>query len=473
MIIMQKIKFIDRERELRFLEDMYRRAGGLVVIYGRRRVGKTELIRQFISEKDHLYYLADKRGTEINAKNMARLAAEAFEEPLVAFENFDDLFRFIAKRAKGRFIVVIDEFSYLVEKDSAIPSVFQRIVDEIIRGRDILLILCGSSMSMMYQGALSYRSPLYGRRIGEWKLNPLDFKDVIKFYPKASFEKAMQFYAVFGNIPAYLIAVDDSRSVKANVIDNLLRKGSKLYREPEFLLKEELREPSRYISILEALGGSARLSEVASKAGVPAKDMPKYFKVLSELELIRKEAPATEKRTKNTRYYIKDNLFHFYFKFAYPYISLLEEGREEEVYRKMEPTIQSVYSKAFEDVVRQCVSSFLSFRPELTGRWWGYSRKGSTRVEEEIDVVALNNREKAIAFMECKYGSLDYKSALQVIRTLERKAELVKWNNNQRREFFGAAAKRIDEKERLREEGYIAIDFEDLEWVVKKKSSHA
>jgi len=458
---MQKIKFINRSRELDFLREMYDK-GGLVVIYGRRRVGKTELIKQFIAGKKHLYYLADKRGTKINAKNMAMLASETFNELPVAAENFDDVFKFIVKRAKEKFIVAIDEFSYLVEKDAAIPSVFQRIVDEIIKEKEILLILSGSSISMMYNSTLSYKSPLYGRRTGEWKLNPLGFKEAVKFFPAAGIEKSVELYSIFGGIPAYLAAVDSSKTIKENLIRNVLRKGSRLYREPEFILIEELREPSRYISIFEALGGSAKLSEVASKANVPAKDMPKYFKVLSELELVRKEAPITERRGKKSHYYINDNFFYFYFKFIYPYVSLLEEGREDEVYRKIEPHLQAVYSRAFEEVARGLIPEFLDFRAESTGRWWGYSRKEGVRVEEEIDAVVLNHKEKKIAFIECKYARLNYKSTLQVLTDLKRKAKYVKWHNNQRKEFFGVAAKKIDEKERLIEEGYIAVDFEDI-----------
>lgn len=205
---------------------------------------------------------------------MVRLAAEAFGELPVVVKNFDDVFRFISKRINEKFIVVIDEFSYLVEKDAAIPSVFQAVVDEIIKEKEILLILCGSSIGMMYNSTLSYKSPLYGRRIGEWKLNALDFKDVIRFSPDASFEKAVELYAIFGNIPAYLAVLDASKTAKENLMNALMRKGSRLYREPEFLLKEELREPSRYISIFEALGGSTKLSEVASK----------YYQSLSLLE---------------------------------------------------------------------------------------------------------------------------------------------------------------------------------------------
>lgn len=464
---MQKIKFIDREKELSFLHNMLGKSGGLVIIYGRRRVGKTELIKQFISDKHHLYYLADKRGTEINAKNMARLAAETFNEMPPVVENFDDVFKFIVKRVHEKFIVVIDEFSYLVEKDNSIPSVFQKIVDEIIRGKDILLILSGSSISMMYQGTLSYKSPLYGRRLGEWKLDPLDFKDAIKFFPGASLEKAIELYTIFGDIPSYLVDIEPSRTIEDNIINTILRKGSRLYREPEFLLKEELREPSRYISIFEALGSSAKLSEVASKADVPAKDMPKYFKVLSELELVRREIPVTEKKTKNSHYYINDNLFYFYFKFANPSVSFLEEGREEEVYKKIEPSLIQLFSKAFEDVVRECIPGFLDFQVESKGRWWGYSRKEGVRSEEEIDVVALNQAEKKIAFIECKYSNIDYKRAQEIIKELKRKAKIVKWHNKLRMELFGVAAKEIDGKERLREEGYLALDIDDIERVMK------
>ncbi len=466
---MQKINFVNRDRELSFLREMYGKPGGLVVIYGRRRVGKTELIKQFITGKKHLYYLADKRGTEINAKNLIKLAAESFGELPVVAENFDDIFKFIAKRINEKFIVVIDEFSYLVEKDSAIPSVFQVIVDEIIKQKEVLLILSGSSISMMYDGTLSYKSPLYGRRIGEWKLNPLAFKEVIKFYPEVSLEKSVEFYAILGNIPAYLIAIDPSKSTKENIINTMLRKGSRLYREPEFLLKEELREPARYISIFEALGGSAKLSEVASKANVPAKDMPKYFKVLSELELVKKEVPMTERRTKNSHYYINDNLFYFYFRLVYPYVSLLEEGREKEVYKRLEPSLHTLYAMAFEDIVRESIGAFLDFPVENTGRWWGHSRKEGVRVEEEIDVVALNTQEKKIAFIECKYGQLNYRRAMEIIARLKRKAELVRWHNRQRKEFFGVAAKMIDGKERLMGEGYVAVDFRDLEGALKRR----
>ncbi len=462
MIIMQKINFIDRDRELEFLQELNSQKGGLVIIYGRRRVGKTELIKQFITGKKHLYYLADKRGTGINARNMARLAAETFNEMPPVVENFDDVFRFIVKRTDEKFIVVIDEFSYLVEKDSAIPSVFQVVVDEIIRGKDILLILSGSSISMMYKGTLSYKSPLYGRRIGQWKVNPLDFKDVIKFFPDANLEKAIELYSIFGNIPTYIEYLDPSKTLRENIIKGILKKGGRLYREPEFLLKEELREPSRYISILEALGSSAKLSEVASKAGVPAKDMPKYFKVLSDLELVRKEVPVTEKKTKNSRYYINDNLFNFFFKLVNPNISLLEEGREDEVYKKIEPSLQMLISTAFEDVVREGAGVFLEFQVESTGKWWGHSRKDGIRSEEEIDIVALNQTEKKIAFIECKFSHLTFENALKVIEELKRKAEIVKWYDRQRKDFFGVAAKKIEGKEKLREKGFIALDFDDL-----------
>lgn len=467
---MQKIKFINRKRELRFLDNMYSKTGGLVVIYGRRRVGKTELIKQFITGKKHLYYLADKRGTQINAKNMTRLGAEVFDELPVEVSNFDDVFKFISKRMNEKIVVVIDEFSYLVEKDSTIPSVFQLIVDEIIKEKEILLILSGSNISMMHNGTLSYKSPLYGRRIGEWNLKPLNFKELTGFFPGMNIEKAIELYSIFGNIPAYLDKIDTSKTVKENILNVLMRKGSGLYREPEFLLKKVLREPSRYISIFEALGSSAKLSEIASKSNVPAKDLPKYFKVLSELELIRKEIPITDAGSKMSHYYINDNLFYFYFKFLYQYISLLEIGEEEDVYTKIKPSFQLIFSKAFEDITREFILTLPDFSVMNTGRWWGYTKEKGTRIEKEIDVIALNDRDNSIVFVECKYSFLNYKKALRVILDLKKKSEFVKWHNQQRNEIFGIAAKKIEGKEKLREAGYIAMDFYDFEKIIRNRT---
>lgn len=205
--------------------------------------------------KDSLYFLADKRGTELNSQRFAREAAPYLQDVPPAVQNFDDVFAYIVRR-RPNLTVAIDEFSYLVERDETIFSVFQLIVDEVLKG-DSLLILCGSSISMMEKGTLSYRSPLYGRRTGQWLIEPLKFKDVLKFFSHYTFSQIIEAFSIAGNIPAYIIKLDDSKSVFENIQEKILKKGTFLYEEVEFLLRGELRDPSRYSSILEAAGGGA------------------------------------------------------------------------------------------------------------------------------------------------------------------------------------------------------------------------
>ncbi|MEM2584636.1 MAG: ATP-binding protein, partial [Thermoproteota archaeon] len=206
-------RFINRKQELEFLEEKFSDKRQLIIIYGRRRVGKTELIKQFCKNKDHLYFLADRRGSLLNAERFANIAAEHFGDVPPKARSFDDVFTYIAKRLDERkIVIVIDEFSYLVEKDDSIPSVFQLIWDEILKDKNIMLILCGSLVSMM-ESILSYRSPLYGRRTGQWKLSPLRFNQAKKFFSNYSIEQKVEAYSILGGIPFYLNTFDDKKDI--------------------------------------------------------------------------------------------------------------------------------------------------------------------------------------------------------------------------------------------------------------------
>jgi len=326
-------RFIDREQELNFLEEKFKEGKQLIILYGRRRVGKTELIKKFCEDKEHIYFLADKRGTLLNAERFANIVAEHFNDVPPKVKNFDDVFTYIAKRLNERkFLIVIDEFSYLIEKDDSIPSVFQLIWDEILKDKNVMLILCGSLVSMM-ENLLSYKSPLYGRRTGQWKLLPLMFKDAQQFFPNYSREEKIITYSILGGIPFYLSMFDDRKDVFTNVKEKILSKGEILYEEVEFLLREELKDYSTYLSILEAIArGNSRISEIANFCKMQAKDLPKYLNVLMKLDIVEKVFPITEKRTtKKTIYKIKDNFFDFYFRFVYPFKSDLEVGNIEKV----------------------------------------------------------------------------------------------------------------------------------------------
>ncbi len=437
--------FVDRRTELEFLERLYRRPGlQVAVLYGRRRVGKTELLNHFAAGKNGIYFLCDKGGTASNAQRFAQTCALHFNDTAPKAANFDEVFGYVRNRLargsarSGKLVVVLDEFSYLVEKDSGIPSVFQRAIDEILGNAGVFLILCGSSMSMMFKGVLSYESPLYGRRTGDWLVKPMQFTEVRGFYPRAPLDEAVAAYAVFGGIPAYA-ARFDGKGILKNIGDRILAKGEVLYSEPEVLLREELREPPTYLSILEAMSRNAKLTDIANAARVNAKDMPKYLHTLQELQLVRKINPVTEKNSKKSLYFIDDNFFAFWFKFVYPHRSELEAGRVQEVLPSIERGLNSFVGVVFEQVCAQYLSRQEKIPYDKIGKWWGHSRKDGRRVVEEIDLVTLDEATKTILFAECKWS--EGVDAEEITRKLAAKAEKVEWHDRGRKEHYGVFAK--------------------------------
>ncbi|ODS38348.1 MAG: hypothetical protein A7316_08255 [Candidatus Altiarchaeales archaeon WOR_SM1_86-2] len=470
-------KFVNRKKELDFLEKAYREEGSQVLIlYGRRRVGKTEIIKQFCKNKAHIYFLADKRGTLINAKEFAARAAEYFDDVAPDVENFDDAFKYIVKRSEdARIIVAIDEFSYLVEKDDSIPSVFQKIVDEHL-GENTYLILNGSSVSMMEKGALSYSSPLYGRRTGQWKITPLGFSDSWLFLPEYSIEEFIEAFSVVGNIPAYLIQFDDSMDVYKNIKNRILEKGTFLSEEVEFLLREELREPHVYMSIIGAIAsGATRATQIASKCYIDAKDISKYLRVLQRLSLVQKITPVTERKpkTKKTIYQVSDNFFRFWFWFVYPNKSDIESGEADRVLLKIKSGLASYVGRTFEQVCKESLVQLnregkLPFHFSKIGNWWGHYREDGIRKEIEVDNIALNEETKDMLIVECKWR--DNVNAKTVLHKLKEKAKHIDWNREERREYYAIFAKSFEErslKEVLSKRNVVVFDLKYMENLLK------
>ncbi|PKP60397.1 MAG: hypothetical protein CVT88_03215 [Candidatus Altiarchaeales archaeon HGW-Altiarchaeales-1] len=470
-------KFINRKEETEFLERQYKEEGlQVIVIYGRRRVGKTEIIKEFMKDKQHIYFLADKRGTLINAKEFATKAAEFFNDISPEVKNFENVFKYIVKRINERrmekIVIAIDEFSYLVEKDDSIPSIFQKIIDEYISNEEIFLILNGSSISMMEKGVLSYSSPLYGRRTGQWKVTPLSFFDSGYFLPKYNRESFIEAFSVCGNIPAYLLQFDDSINVYENIKEKILKKGSFLNEEIAMCLKEELREPSTYFSILFAIAnGATRVVEIADKTFMNPKDLSKYLETLQRLSLVKKEYPITEKKvqSKKTLYFIDDNFFRFWFRFVYPNKSDVEIGNTENIMKKISLEFNTYVGKIYEEICREVLIKKRALREtninfNEVGRWWGHYRENGQRKEVEIDLVAINEdtnaNKREIYFFECKWKDVDEQEATGIINNLKEKAKFVEWNNENRTEKFGIFAKKIEGKENLKE--FFAFDLEDF-----------
>ncbi len=466
------LKFIDREAEMEFLDRKYKEGGfQLLVLYGRRRVGKTELITRFMAGKEGIYYLADKRGTQTNSKLFAKEAAIFFNDIEPVAENFDNVFEYIVKRSNNKKIVVaIDEFSYLVERDHSIPSVFQKITDSILKNSNIMLILCGSSISMMEKGVLSYKSPLYGRRTGDWKLNPLKHMDAMKFFPKYNLEDKLKSVLLLGGVPEYLIKFDDSLSIQDNIKNMVFKKGEFLYNEVNVILQEELRDPSTYLRILDSMSkGATKIVDIANKSYIDAKDLPKYINVLQKLGYVTKLHPVTEKKpkTKKTIYKITDNFFNFWFSFVSPYKSDLESGKLNSATENLTKNINHFLGRWFEGLCKEILSDIkLPFKPSKTGTWWGYIKCLSLeRKEVEIDLVCLEENKKEAIFIECKWADLKEKEARKVLLELKEKSTFVEWER--KKEYFGLIGKKVLGKERLRKDGFFVWDLKDLEDAIR------
>ncbi len=448
------ITFIDRENELAFMGELWERDNSFLPIYGRRRVGKTRLVKEFIKDKPAVYHLARNSTYLDNLREFAGAVLERYPSPYLtpeSFSSFADVFRCLGE--KGKVVVVIDEFPYLIQSDKRVLSEFQYIVDEVVRASKLHLIIVGSSVGMMEEHVLSQKSPLYGRRDGQIRLEPLDFFSSWKLLG-VGLEEAIKIYGVTGGIPAYLILFSRFEDVKRLAFS----KQGFLYAEGDFLLSSELREPKVYKLILKAVAeGKTRFNEISTFTGLPRSNLFKYVEVLERLGFLKREKPITAPpKTKKTRYRIFDNYIRFYFRFVERYRDEVELENLD-FWEEFLEEYNAYLGGVFEDIARQFLMGLkrvgrLPFRFTKVGRWW---RKG-----EEIDIVALNERERRALLVEVKWKDLSMRKARGVLKDLERKGELIGlegWEKS-----YGLVAKKVEGKELLRGQGFLAWDLSDF-----------
>ncbi|MBI2151607.1 ATP-binding protein, partial [Candidatus Woesearchaeota archaeon] len=312
--------FINRKTELEALNKAYRSSRAeFFIIYGRRRIGKTELIKEFAKDKLHFYHLARRQSLTLEKEELSRRFAERFNIYLPAVNSFEATFKNILEKIPKteKLIIIIDEFPYWVAEDENILSEFQHLWDEFLQNSSIFLILCGSYLSLMEEKVLGVKSPLYGRRTGQLKIEPLPVNTLKYFVPKYNLEEIVKVYGSLGGVPFYLKEVDDGLSFFENVRNTFLNKSNILNKEAEFLLREELREVNVYFNILRAITeGATTISEIAAKSRVEVSNIHKYLAILQGLALIKKikplNAPVKEKRY---LYQIEDNYFRFWLRY--------------------------------------------------------------------------------------------------------------------------------------------------------------
>ena len=403
--------FINRKAELELLTQLYMsERAELFVLYGRRRVGKTELLRAFCKDKPHLFFIAtlSADGEQLSTFSQQIWAFTHPETPAgFTFPSWDAAFRALAD-LPGQPIIVLDEFTYLISGNKAIPSILQKAWDERLKDTRIKLILCGSYIGMMETEVLGYRAPLYGRRTHSTLLDPLDLPSAAQFFPSYTADEQFLAWAVLGGMPYYLRTFSDQKNISTNIRQHILdSQTGELFNEPRLLLMEELREPRNYFSILRAIAqGNTRLNEIATTSGVGTVNMvARYLDLLQQMRLVTRCVPATEfqpEKSKRGIYQIDDHFLRFWFRYVQPNQSSLDLGLADAILdQRVRPDLEHFAATAFEEASRQYVARLarqgrIPFVPERIGAWW--------QREVEIDVLAISRTEKQALVGECKWS---------------------------------------------------------------------
>ena len=399
--------FIGRKTELKQLNEQYNSDRfEFAVIYGRRRIGKTSLIQEFIKDKNALFFTGLETTQKQNLVNLSQVILQSSLND-ITFGSFQAALENVFEKAKKeRTIFVIDEYPYLANTYPAISSILQLLIDKNKEDSKLFLILCGSSLSFMEEQVLGYQSPLYGRRTSQYKIKPFSFFETCDYFNSFSYEEKAFIYGLTSGIPLYLSLFRENKSLKQNIIDIFLSSNGYLFEEPTNLIKQECRDPSTYNSIIQAIAsGATKLSEISNQVGIETGLCTTYIKKLISLGIIIKDYPIYKPSKKQTIYLLEDHMFQFWYKFILPNISLINIGMGEKVYEKIEPHFYEFMGYIFEDICKQYLW-LLNIREELPlfflklGRWWGNDAR--IKAKAEIDILAYND-ENQILLGECKW----------------------------------------------------------------------
>lgn len=412
--------FIGRQDELKFLEDKYNSSEGqLIVIYGRRRVGKTETIKKFCEGKKAVFYTCVECPDEQQLRSISGRILQTGMPAANYIQSFTDwemVFRSIPEiPGNEKKILVIDEFPYMVRGNSSVPSVLQKVWDETLKSENIMIILCGSAMSFMEKEILSEKNPLYGRATGILKMKEMDFYEAIQFVSGYTAEEKIVTYAVLGGIPHYLKQFDDRVSLQENIQKQILTRGSILYSEVEFLLRQELRETAVYNIVIEAIAlGNTKLNDIYQKTQIEKTKLSVYLKNLMDLGIICREFSVDDgvKEQANVQrglYRVTDNFFRFWYAFVFPNISELETGDVKGIFQYVvQPELDNYTSYIFEDICKLYLrmknrKEELPFYFSKIGRWWNKT--------DELDIMAVDHEKKNYILGECKYKNSPFTMA--------------------------------------------------------------
>jgi len=403
--------FINRQAELAQFNRLYQSGRAeFLVLYGRRRVGKTELLRVFCQDKPHIYFIASLSS---DSNQLADFSQQIWgythpdDSQGPVFSSWEAAFRALAD-LPGRPVIVLDEFTYLISGNKALSSILQKVWDEKLKNASLMLVLCGSYIGMMETEVMGYRAPLYGRRTASNLLTALDFPSSAQFFPEYRAEERFMAWAILGGMPYYLLAFDPHAAIQTNIRTRILDpQTAPLYSEPRLLLMEELHEPRNYFSILRAIAqGRTRLNEITQGSGLAQAGMvARYLDILQQLRLITRRVPATEaqpEKSKKGIYQIDDHFLRFWFRYIHPNQSAIDLGLADAILQqKILPDLDHFAALAFEEAARAHLAALaragqLPFLPERIEGWWDRSI--------EIDILAVSHAQRALLAGECKWS---------------------------------------------------------------------
>ena len=469
--------FIGRERELASLKEFYDKDGiGMTVIYGRRRIGKSTLIAEFVKDKKTIFYTATKVGKTRNLELFSRQVVDLFMPGMenISFGTLEAVFDFIDKNiGDEKIVLVIDELPYWAEKDEALLSVLQKYIDTVWNNKNLKIILCGSALSFMEKKVLSEKSPLFGRRDSQIKLEAFNYLDAAKFVPNYSNEDKAISYGITGGVAKYLSMIDSNKSIDENIVRLFFRTDGYLYDETRNLLTQEFSDISLVNNIVEQIAsGENALNIIAAKIGEKAQTVLYSLEKLMNVGLIEKKKCITdEKNKKKTQYVLKDYMFKFWYEFIPKATSVIEMGQGEIYYTKVvKPVLHSFMGSIFEEMCRyytlmKGITGEYGCFITSVGTWWGVEhiteKDGEVRAQSaDIDVVALSEVDKKAVIGECKFKN--EKIDKGIYDTLIRRSKLISTKYKVSKYIFFSLSGYTDWYDSLADEDVLLLTLDSL-----------
>ena len=414
--------FLGREKELASLERMYQKENfQMAIVYGRRRIGKTALLNEFIKDKNSLYLPAEEVNDSLNLQNFSKLLGEKLGiKDFPTVDNWNAFFSIIKEQLGDKhMVVVIDEYPYAASANKSLNSILQHVIDYDFKETNIFLVLCGSSMSFMENQVLGEKSPLFGRRTGQLKINPLDYYDSARFYPNASDEDKIKYYACIGGTPYYLSLIDPKLSFEENLHELYFEISGYLLNEGILLMKQEFRAPANYNAVLQAIASGANtLREIAGFTKLESSFISKYLLTLQELNYIERVIPfgSNPLKGKISQYQITENFIAFWYRYVFSVRAEIERGNGDIYFSVALDHLSDFIGPLFEEVTRQYLRRLnaqgrLPFIAKSFGKWWGKDRKGNV---QELDIVV-----EAVSGKELLVGECKWRNSIKVNKTIE------------------------------------------------------